>query len=149
MLCCCRYGSTCARYVKADLPLLDAASSRAASAFTTVLVIGIVLIIIAAALLVIAVIIIIHQRRRLAEFRTLTAFPCAHLPLHHSLYKVLLCRSCCLMGQHVNLLAQIRHALDWQNWESFFWNNDSMQPSSSPKSACHAMSSSCRPGGHP
>ena len=64
----CRYGTTCARYVRADLPLLDAQSSHAASVLV-VLAISIALFVLAAILLAIAVVIIIQQRRKLAAAR--------------------------------------------------------------------------------
>lgn len=68
MCTACRYGGSCARYVKADLPILDAQSSRAASVLV-VLGIGIALIVIAVILLAIAIIIIVHQRHKMAEAR--------------------------------------------------------------------------------
>ena len=69
----CRYGSSCARYVKADLPLLNSTSS---ANVLVVLAIGIALAVLGALLLIIAVLIIIRQRRQLKSLRRFRqAFP--------------------------------------------------------------------------
>ena len=62
----CRFGASCARYVKAGLPLLDSTSS---ANVLVVLATGIALAVLGALFLVIAVFVIIRQRRQLMSLR--------------------------------------------------------------------------------
>ena len=63
-----RFGGTCARYVKADLPLLNETSS---ANVLVILGIGIGLMVIGVGLLLLAVVVILRQRRQLRNLRRL------------------------------------------------------------------------------
>ena len=77
--CCCRFGGSCARYVKADLPLLNSSSS---ANVLIILAVGISLAVLGGVLLALAAAIIVRQRRQLRGYRRMPRS--AHTFLSHS-----------------------------------------------------------------